>query len=551
MDGVRFFESACSEERLVAALDPGAVGFEVLCTRASSVHTASEGDVVLLEKRRSTGFVGSDPTVFDFLAAVVERLGFDGDADVVRGHYDVVRYEAGGFFRRHADFCPVRAPGVSYWHCLLGLEAPFHGGGTSVYGCGGEATTIVLKPGSLLMIGAGVEHEGLEVLEGTKTLLKFDLMLFAVPPIRHLVRLSCADGSMRLPAEPLRRSVFFARLLDFEAQREEHLVRGLSLEDVASVYAYLAGGDVLGEARERVREVMGTLCGAEAGLAPERFASLVERGFLLTRDENEAESFVELEGPCYALFVVLRRTTWEWEEYDGASRRSDEGVFLLTSSGLPVCSSGGPWLGPGASRVKGERDEGGGVSYSPSRAPLGGRGQDPISVATQALRAVLEARESSSTTSPEEKGGSLSEGVRGRLLEAASGPENSPANEGECSESATKTTQSWDHCNDGDGFYVRSYVTTGFTKAWLLYRRCSSSKEEPKALLGGPAPQGGVVGSLHESASFGEELRERADPMPLQPPPQLRHILKPLSPEKTAPPGPAEPLLSGAGGGEN
>ena len=121
-------------EELIALLDvEDDWGFE-----ASKVHTV-RGDEVLPTRRNSQSVTGRSSEVFDYLSAnVLPRLqSFEAAGtciEVVRNHYDVVAYAAGGFFAAHVDHVPCRAPSVTIWHGLLCLAAEgCVGGCTAVY----------------------------------------------------------------------------------------------------------------------------------------------------------------------------------------------------------------------------------------------------------------------------------------------------------------------------------------------------------------------------------------------------------------------------------
>ena len=480
--------------KLRGCVDPQDVGFEI---RRSAVHTA-KGDLVLPGRRLSQQCVGNDTTVFELLQSILPE-GFE----VVRGHYDVVHYGEGGHFARHKDFVPVTAPGLTWWHGLLCLEAPEQGGQTRIFG-GETAEEVKWAVGDVLLL-AGAEHEGLEEKAGHKTLLKFDAWQFQCHG--KLQRYTCTDGSVRLPDATLRRSSFFERLLHFEKDYTEHSLASLTLMELAAVYAYLGGAADAADPL-RLHELLGWLCCPEAALSPTSFSRLqMCNGAAATQTSEGALTFAEMAlQDFYELFVVLRRAEYVTEE--GRTQYTDRGLLLLSSTGKPLFSTGGSWLGPSASRAfrSGDVEPRPQYALEPPLPVLEGntgfngleftelepeevseveegiphrwltfassKEEAPVvAVGAAALRAVLQAQESSWVSQVPDDNRPHPNPIWCQKMEAVVLSVCDSFDEFDCNGGNTAERSIFEYCNDGDGYYASQYVTSVFAVDWLLCRR--------------------------------------------------------------------------------
>jgi hypothetical protein len=476
--------------QLKSLLDPQDVGLDVLCKRLSTVHTA-EGDMLLPEKRRSLQCTGDDKAVFELL-----QIAMPDGFEVLHAHYEVVHYGLGGHFSRHKDFVPVSAPGLTWWHGLLCLEAPERGGQTCVF-AGATPTLVTWAVGDALLL-AGAEHAGLAVEAGCKTMLKFDAWQFRCHG--KLERYCCADGSVRLPAATLRGCSFFERLQRFEDGREEHSLASLTLTDLATVYAYLKGAPNATDS-QRLHELLGWLCCPEAMVSPANFVRLQTCGGAAAVQTREgALAFAEMaRHDFYELYVVLRRA--EYVTQDGSTRCEDRGLFLLSCSGKPLFSTGGPWLGRAASRSFRKNAETRpkyalepplpvleGDASLDDLAHLGGNEEQEhlpsrwtalassetvgcvVAVGAAALRAVLHAQEAGQDRVPddgrEHPCPAWCQKMEALVASVCDGFDDFDCNGGTYSERSE-----YEYCNDGDGYYVSSYVSSVFAVDWLLCRR--------------------------------------------------------------------------------
>jgi len=498
----RAWPAALTEEELSLLkrlLDPADVGYRGLpLLRPSAVHSARDGDRVVPEKRRSASCAGALAAVFDVLADVLERLqpGFV----LLRGHHDLVVYEPGGFFAKHTDFSPVSAPGMVFYHCFVCLEAPCAGGATRVHAEDG-AEDVALSPGTVVCIAAGTPHEGLTVEQGGKTILKFDALAF---PARDLMRCCCRDETRRLPASVLRRSRFFQGLLRFEAGAPERLHRldGLEAAELDLLFRYCLREPAVMRQAEQLFPLLEYLTAPEARLGSERFRQLLAGRPLVTTDGKEAALFCEVAAAspeCFEALLGLRRLVWQEGEND--RQLLSDSWLVWDPRGRGAFATGRPWFGPGASRCEspikvcpGVQEDGCRLYASSSPSPTRGRPEapwddaDPEEVVSRALAAVIGAQESAqagpppwgpgarpaagasgAAAAPWMHAASARAAVLGAFREAAAGT-GTAFHLQECREVFGREVSVFETCNDGDGFYVRSYESTGFAVFWLLLR---------------------------------------------------------------------------------
>ena len=118
-----------------------------------------------------------DQRLFDATAAMLSRISAadtDHDYILVRNDVTQIVYEAGGFFRAHADFLSLATNFVEEQTLLVCITPPAiardtRGGATTIHANGTSvdfvATTI---PGHALLFRKDHEHEGQVVREGEK-----------------------------------------------------------------------------------------------------------------------------------------------------------------------------------------------------------------------------------------------------------------------------------------------------------------------------------------------------------------------------------------------
>lgn len=307
--------------------------------KGSLVHRRA-GDVLDLSRRRSYGQSGRSPEVLETLAKQLlpqlREAAFPETSclELYEGHYDLVAYGAGGFFSKHSDYVSAFGPGLRCWHLIYCLSTPgCVGGKTRVYEAGAataaslsttyhdsDATT---TPGSCLAILGATPHEGLPVEEGMKFILKCSVYEFYRPSAvcdRALleaqgqpeawVRCICSDGELQAPLRCLMRQPFFRRLVAFEGPRENVQLRGLCVEDLRVLLAYLSDSEEVcyEERAVRLKGVLGYILAPEDYLTTEELRDLSSQGLLRTEDPATAERWSSLEGPEYVFLGVLH----EW-----------------------------------------------------------------------------------------------------------------------------------------------------------------------------------------------------------------------------------------------
>ena len=302
-------------------------------SKPSSVHTR-RGDRIDLTRRHSYTQAGREEAVLGFLQGRVLPLlstRLPGNLELYSGHYDLIAYPTGGFFGKHVDYVSSYGPGLTCWHVLLCLAAPqCSGGETLVYPLEAaeppHCSRFSVTPGGLLAIMNGTPHEGREVLSGAKLLLKFEVFHFEEPmPPTYLadddVLCHCHDGQVRVPLCLLLKQVFFQRLFDFEGERREIRLQGLSSEELRALVAYLEGSSDAAQTppwAEKLPEIMDYIAAPEATLTSEELGALMSKGFVSTRLKEVARRLRSLDGLDYAFVGILHEWSldvqgiWDW-----------------------------------------------------------------------------------------------------------------------------------------------------------------------------------------------------------------------------------------------
>ena len=238
----------------------------------AKIYVASKGEHVDEAKRRSLALTGRRECVFDAVEDILlPRLSEEPRGArwrLLRGHYDVLRYEAGDFFLRHRDFSPTSAACVQQYSGLICLEGGCDGGRTALWTDGrvveSDASCVA---GDALLFRTDVEHEGRVVLRGRKVVLRVDLLRARAPPplpyFEARERFSLTSGAAspgRSPADEALAAAYAAGARAFPSATTEELVEVLdfcgcmevSLDDRPEVPRLLFEGFavVAGDGRE-------------------------------------------------------------------------------------------------------------------------------------------------------------------------------------------------------------------------------------------------------------------------------------------------------------
>lgn len=123
--------------------------------------------------------------LFDHLQEVVQHLSETDESysySLRTNDVTHIRYEKGGFFKRHRDFLSTTSNLIEEFTLLLcvtpdDLSKETKGGDTTIHGYGdsGSKSFDTHTPGSLLLFRKDMEHEGNEVLHGEKHILTANL----------------------------------------------------------------------------------------------------------------------------------------------------------------------------------------------------------------------------------------------------------------------------------------------------------------------------------------------------------------------------------------
>lgn len=327
-------------------------------SKPSSVHTR-HGDRIDLTRRNSYTQAGRGEAVLGFLQGRVLPVlsaKLPGSLELYSGHYDLIAYPTGGFFGKHVDYVSSYGPGLTCWHALLCLAAPrCSGGETLVYPLEAaeppHCSQFSVTPGGLLAIMNGVPHEGRKVLSGAKLLLKFEVFHFEDPtPPKYLaaddVLCLCHDGQVQVPLRLLLKQVFFQKLFDFEGERREIRLQGLSTEELEALVAYLEGSlDAAGMPpwAEKLPAILDFISAPEAALTSEELQALMSKGFVSTRVKKVARRLQSLDGIDYAFVGILHEWSldvqgiWDWYLDLATGPQAYFSQLCMVSSGEVIC----------------------------------------------------------------------------------------------------------------------------------------------------------------------------------------------------------------------
>ncbi|AEN03590.1 IL-1 receptor antagonist [Yokapox virus] len=124
--------------------------------------------------------------IFSTIKSLLEKELVDNVLKIfVEDNFTFVKYEEGGFFKKHTDFVKLRAEDCLEYHLILYLEKPTSGGETAIYV---DDTKIITT--NDVLFDKTLTHESLELKNGCKTVALFnvviqyqqtDKILFSVP----------------------------------------------------------------------------------------------------------------------------------------------------------------------------------------------------------------------------------------------------------------------------------------------------------------------------------------------------------------------------------
>lgn len=136
-------------------------------SRQYKVGVMNNGEKTYNPSLRSTTGIRINPKLF---TEVNELLETYIDDDSVVNQFDFLIYHKGDFYRRHVDtFSEPHLKDARVWTTITMLERSedLEGGGLIV----GDSDPIHLKNGETIIFKSNLEHEALEVLQGTRKVL--------------------------------------------------------------------------------------------------------------------------------------------------------------------------------------------------------------------------------------------------------------------------------------------------------------------------------------------------------------------------------------------
>lgn len=205
----------------------------------SKVYDTVAKDNVYLHSLRSSKKVqllGQDPkaaplfkSMQSFIDKTVNAQSHGLAFDLIPNDIDIIRYDAGDFFGRHADFVPIKSSFVEYYSLLICVDVSndLQGGETVLY-LPSEPDDVCKNTVTLsgwLLFPNTVEHESLLVKQGRKIVMKANVVTFgsslAHPTMRLLVdtrsdivKSFLASSGNVLPMSSLSDYLFYRKYFD-------------------------------------------------------------------------------------------------------------------------------------------------------------------------------------------------------------------------------------------------------------------------------------------------------------------------------------------------
>ena len=131
-----------------------------------------------LDLRKSQKLNITNRDLFDFLDTDLLPKINTGPVQfkLVRDELELIRYETGGYFKPHQDFVHFISNQIKTYAGILCLQGNCQGGETVLHLPDPVPIRQTKTPNGLLIVRNEVLHEGAEVLEGQKIILKFNLL---------------------------------------------------------------------------------------------------------------------------------------------------------------------------------------------------------------------------------------------------------------------------------------------------------------------------------------------------------------------------------------
>jgi hypothetical protein len=131
--------------------------------------------------RSSQKYAINDVQSFDLVEELIIKQANSSTKNLIikmlHNEIELVKYTEGGFFKKHTDFVTHVSNQLKCYALLVCLQSPIQGGETKLYLPDGEQT-IGYNEGTCLLFQNEVPHEGMPIIEGTKIVLKVNILCF-------------------------------------------------------------------------------------------------------------------------------------------------------------------------------------------------------------------------------------------------------------------------------------------------------------------------------------------------------------------------------------
>jgi hypothetical protein len=137
--------------------------------------------IAIRDLRKSTFRSITDAKLFDLVESILAKVNHDDPSykyTLRRNDITHIKYETGGFFKRHRDYLSTTSNLVEEYTllvCVTENDEGVIGGDTIIHTYGGAKTFDTTTPGRGIIFRKDLEHEGMELTKGEKHIITANL----------------------------------------------------------------------------------------------------------------------------------------------------------------------------------------------------------------------------------------------------------------------------------------------------------------------------------------------------------------------------------------
>jgi len=153
-----------------------------ILTDSKVYDVANQINIINNDMRRSKSInllYNQCPEIFKNISNIINMLNdnYHICLSVIPNDIDIIHYETGDFFAKHNDFVPIKSKYIEYYSILYCIDAVCKGGETCLYINNTPVKfSETITRNNWLIFRNDIEHEGLPILSGHKTILKANIV---------------------------------------------------------------------------------------------------------------------------------------------------------------------------------------------------------------------------------------------------------------------------------------------------------------------------------------------------------------------------------------